>query len=383
MKARYNKMKRYFIVPLFLLLIAGCNDFLDLKPESTLPPAVFWQTKNDAGNWMAGVYNQMQRTFQYNWYDWGEARSDNNDMQGTGNAQLVVGSNTFNSSESSTNAIINWQQLYVTILLCNTGIKYFPEMIAKDIDAASATYTDYLGQCYGMRALMYFYAVRVWGRVPLVIDAIEDNKDPVQFPRASIREIRDQIESDARRAIELLDPIGTDNTRKYYLTKDAMYALLTDFYATFQEYNRVIEVSDTFALVSNCTWVANATDWKLLFTDPVNAQATENIFVMYWDYIEYGGGMGYATRLGSAANTANYRINNRLFEKLFIRQRTPANSDARWWHCFDSISYSSTYNYNRLTNVKLGKCYTWDGRQFAYDATVQCGVKCRYTAMPK
>ncbi|MDR2626994.1 MAG: RagB/SusD family nutrient uptake outer membrane protein [Dysgonamonadaceae bacterium] len=375
MKARYYKMKSYFIVPLLLLLIGGCNDFLDLKPESSIPPSTYWKTTGDAKNWMAGIYNQMQRTLQTNWYDWGEARSDNNDPLTSGTTQLVLVGNTFNSSESSTANVINWQQLYATILLCNTGIKYFPDMIRSDVDAVGYTFVDYLGQCYGMRALMYFYAVRLWGRVPLITEAIENSKDPMQFPRASIREVRDQIEADAFQAIEYLNPIENDNTRKYYITRDAMYALLTDLYATFQEYDKVIEISDLFTSTTKCAWIANANNWKLLFTDPVGSAATENILVMYWDYIEFGGSFGYAGRLGSAANTSSFKVRNNLFQKLLSRKKSdPSRSDARWWHCFDSIIYKSAITYE-AQGTKLGKCMRWDGSQFIYDAAAQSNVR--------
>jgi hypothetical protein len=365
-----HQIKKYGILSLLFILIAGCNDFLDLKPKSTISPSSFWKTENDAKNWMAGIYNQMQKTLQLNWYNWGEVRSDNNDPQGTGTAQLVIANNNLNSSETSTAAFINWQQLYVTVLLCNTAIKHLPDMIEKNIESAAATYTDYLGQCYGMRALMYFYALRVWGRIPLVIDAIEDGAEPMHFSRASIKEIRNRIESDALQAIGLLNPLS-DNSRKYYLSQDAVYALLTELYATFQEYDKVIETSDDFLSTTACTWVAGQNDWKLLFTDPVSAQATENIFVMYWNYVEYGGGMGYADYLGSEGNTARYRVRNGIFQKLYSRK----SSDVRWGHCFDSILYETSGTYERTVNVRFGKCFPWNGTQFIHSSTTQCEVK--------
>src|SRR5215216_6014913 len=145
----------------------GCKKFLDQKPISTIPPESFWKDRNDAKNWMAGIYNSLQTTLRNNFIDWGEVRSDNLRVGGTGNAQLTMITNTLSANDADINGITRWTDLYTTISLCNYGIKYLPQMIDNNVEGSANVYKEYLGQCYALRALMYFYGLRVWGRLPI------------------------------------------------------------------------------------------------------------------------------------------------------------------------------------------------------------------------
>lgn len=62
-----------------------------------------------------------------------------------------------------------WTDLYKMINQANLAIKYIPTVDMPSI----ATRNDYLGQAYAMRALGYFYAIRVWGDVPLFTEPNE------------------------------------------------------------------------------------------------------------------------------------------------------------------------------------------------------------------
>ena len=67
--------------------------------------------------------------------------------------------NGLNSQSGSS----SWSDLYKTIYRANAAIKAYspPAPIGSSVSA------PYLGQAYAMRALMYFYAIRVWGGVYL------------------------------------------------------------------------------------------------------------------------------------------------------------------------------------------------------------------------
>jgi hypothetical protein len=364
-----KKINQTFKIFGFILLISfvSCNDFLDQQPISSLSPDGYWQSKEDADNWMAGIYHQMQRTLQNNWFDWGEYRSDNVRSVGTGTAQTIMLNNQLSSTNQ--NSATSWVELYTTVSLCNFGIKYMPGMIDRNIDASASVYREYIGQCYGMRALMYFYALRIWGRVPLVTETVEGLNQQTEYPRSSIAEVRSRIIEDAETALTTISDLSSDPARKFYLSKTAVYALLTDVYAWFQEYDRVIATSDALMANANISWIAAPEDWKTLFTDPADPKATENIFVMYWNSLEYNGGMGYASRLGSSSNTSNVGIKPAIFQRLWERYdpERPEASDARWWFCFDTVQYKSTEGYetggesgSNANAVKFGKCVPWD-----------------------
>jgi hypothetical protein len=375
-------------------MFSGCDDFLDKQPVSSISPDSYWTSETDANAWMAGIYNQMQKTLQNNWFDWGEYRSDNVKSVGTGTAQTIFLTNQLSSTNQ--NSATSWEELYSTISLCNFGLNYLPKMAEQNIDGKSAVYSEYVGQCYAMRALMYFYILRVWGRAPIVTEAVAGLNQPTEYPRASIKELRQQIIDDANAALLTISDFGAGGEpTKVYLSKTAVYALLTDVYAWFHEYDKVIEASDNLMKNPAVNWIAKPEDWKTLFTKPYDPASNENIFVMYWNSLEYNGGMGYASRVGSSSNTSNVGIRSEIFDRFYVRYNPEAvsKSDARFWACFDTVLYKGPasgpdgYNNGGITHsnnnsIKLGKCVVWDpsivntygNGGFVYEATNVCNT---------
>ncbi|MDR3061445.1 MAG: RagB/SusD family nutrient uptake outer membrane protein [Dysgonamonadaceae bacterium] len=387
-------------VHIFIICIASslffnsCEDFLDKQPVSSISPEKYWKSEADATAWMAGIYNQMQYTLQYNWFDWGEYRSDNVKSVGTGTAQTIFLTNQLSSTNQ--NSATSWVQLYSTISLCNFGLKYFPKMIEQNIDGKASVYEEYVGECYAMRALMYFYILRVWGRAPIVTEAVEGLNRPTEFPRASIKELRQQIIDDVQKALLTIDDVSAGNeAKKAYLSKTAVYALLTDVYAWFQEYDKVIEASDNVMKNTGINWIARQADWKTLFTKPYDPSSNENIFIMFWNSVEFNGGMGYASRVGSSSNTSNVGIRSEIYDRLYVRYipEDLSKSDIRFWSCFDTVKYKGFaadpdgYDHGGVTHanansIQFGKCVPWDpaivnsygNGGFIYEATNVCNT---------
>lgn len=372
---------------LILLTATRCKKFLEADPISTITPGSFWKDKADADAWMAGIYNSVQTTLNTNWFDWGEVRADNVKGAGTGTAQTKFLNNALSASDpdivgtNGTTGAASWASLYTTISLCNYGIKYYPQMTSENIGGATATYTDYLGQCYGLRALMYFYGLRVWGKMPLITEPLETYGQPTQFARSPIADVKKRILDDIDLALK---SIGTNKTNKYNMQKAAVYALQTDVYMWFQQYDLALVASQNTITESGCTWVTNAQSWKNMFTDP--STSTETIFNLYWDNIERGGGVGVCGRLASGSNTNNYMITPRIFQELFDRTdpATSLPSDGRLTTSFDMISYKTPVEYNAL-NGAFGKFTLYDpaakrsdgqpGGAFVYQANGECNVK--------
>jgi starch-binding outer membrane protein, SusD/RagB family len=353
----------------------GCNKFLDEKPISTVAPQNFWRDRNDATTWMAGVYNSLQSTLRNNWLDWGEVRSDNVRVGGTGNAQLTMITNTLSANDADINGITRWTDLYTTISLSNYGIKYLPVMIQNNVEGGAAVYRDFLGQCYGMRALMYFYGLRVWGRMPIHTEPVESLSQQTKLPRSSVEDVKKRILDDIT---ESLKTIGSNNTQKYYLQKGAIYALQTDVHMWFQEYDQALTASQNFiSTVGANNWVTNITQWKNIFTDPVNSP--ETVFNLYWSSIERGNGVGVCARLGSSSNTNNYEITTEIWQEFRDRVDTATDkpADGRYWAQWDTVTYTTTDIYNDAV-VQLGKFFPWrtvPGAGFIFQGNNECEVK--------
>jgi len=368
---------------IILLTYTRCNKFLDQEPISSVTPGNFWKDKNDAETWMAGVYNSVQSTLRSNWFDWGEVRSDNVRGAGTGNAQTKMLNNLLSANDSDINGVTNWTDLYTTISLCNYGIKYYPQMIEENLDQGATIYTDYLGQSYGLRALMYFYGLRVWGRIPINNEPIESLSQETQFPRSDLETVKKQILDDIE---ESLKYIGSNTGNKFYIQKAAIYALKTDVHMWFKEYDEALIASQNCITESKCSWVNSADDWKNIFLNPT--ASTETIFNLYWESTERGNAIGVCQKLGSSSNTNQYMITPAIFQQLKERidPLTELPADGRFWTTFDTISYKDVTLYSEAAGgAKYGKFSRWDpnakrtdnqeGGEFVYEGNSDCSVK--------
>jgi len=359
---------------LFVLLAnTQCNKYLDKDPISSVTPGTFWKDQNDAKTWQAGIYNQLANTLRYNWFDWGEVRSDNVKTAGTGNAQTKMLNNILSANDADINGVTRWTDIYTTISLCNYGIKYLPGMIEKNLDQGTPLYTDILGQCYSIRALMYFYALRVWGRVPIITEPIESLSQQTQFPRSDIAVVKKQILDDITASLER---IGSTTGQLVYMQKASVYAMLTDVNMWFQDYDGAIAASDKCITESKCTWVTTPLAWKNMFPYPGNS--TEAIFSLDWGSVSRAAGVGICQKLGSSSNTHQYMITPKIFQEL--RERVDANNipiDVRFWGCFDTITYNSVFTYSTAV-APYGKFYGWKlstSGTFLFEGNNDCNAR--------
>jgi len=364
-----------------LLLLAGilpntgCKKFLDKQPISTLAPQNFWKSETDATTWLAGIYNSLQTTLRFNWFDWGEVRGDNVRVGGTGNAQLTMITNTLSANDADINSTTRWTDLYTTISLCNYGIKYYPQMIEQNVEGKASLYKDYLGQCYGLRALMYFYALRVWGRVPIHTEPITSLTQETEKPRASIDEVKARILEDINKSLET---IGSVNSMKYYMQKGAVYAMQTDVFMWFQQYNEALAASQSFInTVGANNWVNNITEWKNIFLNPV--ASPETVFNLYWSSIERGNAVGVCQKLGSSSNTNQYEVTTALWQEFrdHVDPVTNKKIDGRYWAMWDTVTYLDPVIYDAAV-VQLGKFFPWSatpGGGFVLQGNSDCDAK--------
>lgn len=384
-----RKIKFAFFLLAMISMIAGtgCKKFLDQKPISTVPPESFWKDRNDAKNWMAGIYNSLQTTLSLSYIDWGEVRSDNLRVGGTGNAQLTMITNTLSANDADINSITTWTNLYVTISLCNYGIKYLPQMITQNVGGGAAEYKDFLGQCYGLRALMYFYALRVWGKVPVLTEPVESVNQQTAFPRSPVADVKKRIQDDIAESLKTVGATsttlastlsGTATSPKFYLLKAAVYALQTDVHMWFQEYDGALTASQNFiGLAGANSWVNNINEWKSIFLDP--ATSPETVFNLYWSATERGGGVGVCSRLGSSSNTNNYEATTEMYLSLKERVDPVTNKtiDGRYWAYWDTVTLNTTQLYDDAV-AALGKFASWrtvPGAGFNFQGVNDCDVK--------
>lgn len=305
-------MKKYIYISIFSLglLTTSCENFLDRSPKSDISVDMYWETEQDLKTWNAGMYDGLQNTLQTGWFDWGELRGGTFAPRGTGwDTNLLYNGLTSTSGSSS------WKNLYATIYRANAGIKYIPEVPVVETVAA-----PYLAQAYAMRALMYFYAIRVWGDVPMITEPLEDSETQERYyGRASIQDIKTLMMADLETAMELFGPESKNiaAASKYYLNRGSAMALKLDVLMWYRNYDEALVVANDlidkygYELAPNSSYIGQ-------FLAP--GESKEMILNLFWNYIEDDKGFGYSQRIASGSNTIQYHPTKEMFNELIGRK---------------------------------------------------------------
>lgn len=327
------KSVKYSIFSLSLiacLTFYGCEKFLDRHPLSELSPGSFFGDKKDMNTWITGCYTALQSTLSRAHIEWGDLRSDLYGWSGWNITQ------TYLNDLDAANSDFSWQNLYRVIARCNTAIDRFPEIPG----ATESDFNDYLGQCYGLRALMYFYAIRTWGDVPLEDRTWDGFLESARKPRAPVSDIKTLILSDLDESLKRLNASVT-GTRKWYFNRAAAYALKTDVHIWFGEYEQALEASEWFFTgtnLNNFRLISNIDDFRTIFIDPT--ASTETIFSLYWNYAE-SSGCAWCQRLGAEDTNNPYKISKYLWNHFIQRLYSGQGDDGRFANYVDTVAVSN------------------------------------------
>jgi len=321
------------IAPLciFLVLCTACGEsFFEKNPVGYISEESFWTKESDVKAWMAGTYGGIQTVMSATYTMWGEGRSDNFYPTIYDNAdswQL----NGLTSNISQT----DWSDLYVVINRCNIAIAKIPAM-----DIAEPNKSYYVGQFYAIRALMYFYAIRVWGDVPLITTTWDGDRATLYHERTPVSEIKTQIESDVQAAFDKLDlnisviiPDATFGC--YYFNKATAMALKMSVNMWFKEYSQAVEASDYIINTKKYSLVTTPANWKNIFLNPV--ASTETMLTLNWDLGNVNN--GYGARLCSTDKNPTFGVSREVFT-LMLRDK----NDIRLWGVVDTLSIYNDAN---------------------------------------
>ena len=332
----------YIVVVLFSLLIAGCNKQLDQQPISDLSSALFWKTAEHAQLGNAAIYDGIQKTFSSNgsFTEWGDARSDNFTYGGTGENQINIVLNGLNSTTGSA----SWNNLYLTISRANFAIKYLPGIA----ELSELQRNNYLAQAYGVRAYMYFLAVKLWGAVPIRLIPYENVDESPNLPRSPADSvINNVIIPDLLKANTLVDKTAVN---VFELNTGGILSILAEVYLWQKDYAKVISTTDQLIALNRYA-LTPSTPVFLTYKDIfVSGSTKENIWTLNWDYL-VDGGNGIGGKIGSSDQTSNYYIDSMPLMKWETNK-----ADIR-----RGIAYDTTVANALQRVIQIWKYYPIDG----------------------
>ncbi len=232
-----NKSK-YLFFTILIFLSFSCNDWLELLPPSGLIRDEFWKKKEDVEAVLMASYrtfaNMDRKLFIY-----GEVRADmlKGDVNQSNTEELLMESNIFPENSYS-----DWSDFYTIINYSNEVIKNAP--LVQGIDN---TFTDFqmkslMAEAYFIRSLSYFYLVRLFKDVPLVLEPTETDDTEFYISKSSEENVLDQIYADleANRTFAPSGGFSTIAENKGRASKAAFDALLADIALWRYDYQAVV-----------------------------------------------------------------------------------------------------------------------------------------------
>jgi hypothetical protein len=268
-----------------LLLSAGCSDFLAEEDPSNLTPESFYTTANHAEAAIAAVYADTRfygdaaGIFSSNWQLL-EAPTGTTTTETAQNSDL---NNLYSLTwDSNTGHIQNWWRgLYKVIANANLVLEKVPGISLMTAEHKAKV----LGEAHFLRAWAYFYAVRLWGDIPLILTP-QTFTSPDFYPTRTAQEIvYDQIVADLVEA-EGAGLTWTDPTGR--VSQSAVKSLLAKVYLTMAGYplqlgapyytlaaNKSKEVIDNAGTIS-------LFDTYLKLHDPAFNNGAEHIFSLQY-----------------------------------------------------------------------------------------------------
>lgn len=235
----------------------SCSDYLELLPNSGLVREEFWKSKSDVEAVLMGAYQKMA-SLNGALFTYGEARGDmvRAHVDWSGDELRLMQSNI-----TADNSLCNWSSFYAAINYCNDVIKNAPEVQKIDNTFTEFQLQSFLAEAHFIRSLSYFYLVRIFKDVPLVLEPSETDNSDFYLPKTDGDEILVEMLkylNEYRKYAS--DKYNTTAEEKGRATKSSFDALIADICLWRFDYEGVIAACDRimanpkYVLLSGTVW---------------------------------------------------------------------------------------------------------------------------------
>lgn len=207
----------------------SCVDTIILPDDKTVEED-FWQTKKDVSMMVNGAYSAMANgALQQRLIVWTSRSDELNFNTAISNSSL---NQIYTANIQTTNAYCNWGNLYSVINNCNLVLDKSAEVMDIDPNYLEGDHNNNVAQMKALRALAYFYLVRVFRDVPLVLEPYKNSSQEMNIPQVAPSIVIDQIIADLEEVKDM--PLSTQSVSDWkkngYITRDGAYAILADAY---------------------------------------------------------------------------------------------------------------------------------------------------------
>ncbi|MBS1564232.1 MAG: RagB/SusD family nutrient uptake outer membrane protein, partial [Bacteroidetes bacterium] len=323
---------------LLITISGGCKKYLDQTPENSLTRDEFFKTKADAEASIIGCYDALQGCVTQ-FLNWGEFRADMVVTTATNDVTYP-----FFQYLDKTRPVSNWAVAYNLIGRANMVTEFVPNIPNLDSKFSTEERDQIVAEALFLRSLAYFYLVRTFGDVPLVLTA--SSNDAVNyFPaKTSADSVLKKIEADLLIAEKTI-PVSYDKNAdtRGRATKGAVNALQADVYLWHSKYQQAADAAQKVIDAKALYTLVPGANWFSIFSQK---NSSESIFEVQFDYnINETNGL-----IGTAGNFAmnNVLINYFTLDQDIIRglNNTYVSGGGAWKYS----GLTTTTNISRTTN---------------------------------
>lgn len=228
--------------------LSSCTDWLEVYPQNEQVSDYYWDNKEEVEAMLNGCYYYYRDMVTTNLIPYGELRAGQIVSRGGGSSLQE-----FRVKETE-KSIANWGPFYAVINVANGVLKNADKVLVNDETYDRNMLNAHKAEAYFLRALSYFYLVRNWKDVPLVLEPYEDDAQSYLVAQSSEDSVIMQIKSDITTAL------NSGAAKEYYTkkwetkgraTKWALYALMADVCLWSEDYQKAELYCDSILLSSS------------------------------------------------------------------------------------------------------------------------------------
>jgi hypothetical protein len=315
MKKRYMKSQLRIAALIILMALTSCKDWLSIAPEDDLIKEKFWTKTEDVNGALAATYSALRESFLQSLI-FGELRADLVEFSGSAfeSYTRIAASNI-----SPTNNVIDWSNYYSAINLANTLMHFDDDVFEKDQTFTQDMMDGIEAECLFIRSISYFYLVRLWKDVPLVLEPSISDTANLYVGKSSEKEVLHHIIGDLEYAKDLAYTTEFQGTDYFYgrANKYSIMALLADIYLWDEQYQECINYCDE--IINSGLYSLEPTETMFNIYYPGNSPNEGIVEIQFNDDLEGQNNPIYNNMISfSGGNQVN--LDSRNVDRIMLRE---------------------------------------------------------------
>ncbi len=176
MNTNHNIMRKCAVLfaSVAILLFAGCEKMLDVDSTRVVAEKSMWNSIEDTRAGIMGTYGLVRAAMADHNAHWlyGDVRAGDFASPNRQDLRAII-NNDLNAAYPSVDALSNWRRWYAVVNSANIFLERVGNVRENDLRYTQNNMVVDVAQARFLRAFAYFYMVRIWGDVPLIVSSYD------------------------------------------------------------------------------------------------------------------------------------------------------------------------------------------------------------------